>query len=52
MLPQAKKIKCFKTQGLITSNNENSYFNEDQTNYTSFNLDYWTINNMIYDIFK
>ena len=44
----AKKINCFMTQGLVTSNNENSYFIEDQTNYTSFNLDYWTIDNMIY----
>ena len=44
----AKKINCFMTQGLVTSNNENSYFIEDQTNYTSFNLDYWTLDNMIY----
>ena len=44
----AKKINLFMTQGLVTSNNENSYFIEDQTNYTSFNLDYWTIDNMIY----
>ena len=44
----AKKINLFMTQGLVTSNNENSYFIEDQTNYTSFNLDYWTLDNMIY----
>ena len=37
----SKKINCFMTPGQVTSNN--GYFVDDKFIYSSFNLDYWTL---------
>ena len=44
----SKKVNFFMTPGLVTSHDVKNYIVDETLTHTSFNVDYWTLDTMIY----